>query len=111
MPILSVDAGLAATAVTTAEAVLGQARTPSVRARLLQAEDHFRQARHRWAAGDAPGARSRGRQAREAISDALRPSNPSRMDDAMLYIADYATVKTAAEVIDIWRAATPTPRE
>ena len=40
---------------------------------------------------------------RVAISDALGPSNPSRMDDAMLYIADYATVKTAAEVIDIWR--------
>ena len=47
---------------------------------------------------------------RVAISDALGPSNPSRMDDAMLYIADYSTVKTAAEVIDIWRAATSAPR-
>ena len=46
---------------------------------------------------------------RVAISDALVAADPSRMDDAMIFIADYSTVKTADEVIDIWRAATPTP--
>ena len=46
---------------------------------------------------------------RVAISDALGPANPARMEDAMLYISNYSTVKTSAEVIDIWRAATPTP--
>ena len=46
---------------------------------------------------------------RVAISDALVAADPSRMEDAMLYISNYSTVKTAAEVIDIWRAATPTP--
>ena len=48
---------------------------------------------------------------RVAISDALVAANPSRMDDAMIFIADYATVKTSDEVIDIWRAATPTPAQ
>jgi hypothetical protein len=47
---------------------------------------------------------------RVAISDALVAAAPSRMEDAMTFIADYATVKTSDEVIDIWRAATPTPR-
>ena len=46
---------------------------------------------------------------RVAISDALVAAAPSRMEDAMTFIADYATVKTSDEVIDIWRAATPTP--
>ena len=46
---------------------------------------------------------------RVAISDALVAANPSRMEDAMLYISNYAAVKTSDEVIDIWRAATPTP--
>ena len=92
---ISVDAGLAATALTTAEAVLGQARTPSVRARLLQAEDHFRNARRRWAAGDAPGARDRGRRAREAISDALLEGRGTRSVDNMIYEAE-ALIATLA---------------
>ena len=47
---------------------------------------------------------------RVAISDALIEVDPARKEDAMRFIADYATVKTAAEVLDIWRAATPAPR-
>ena len=47
---------------------------------------------------------------RVAISDALIEVDPARKEGAMRFIADYATVKTADEVLDIWRAATPAPR-
>ena len=48
---------------------------------------------------------------RVAVSDALRPTDPKRMDDAMRYIADHAIVKTSAEIMDVWRTATPTPSQ
>lgn len=41
---------------------------------------------------------------RVAVSDCIRPTDPKRMDDAMRYIADHATIKTHKEVIDIWNA-------
>jgi ureidoacrylate peracid hydrolase len=40
---------------------------------------------------------------RVAVSDCIRPTDPKRMDDAMRYIGDNATVKTHTEVIDIWK--------
>ena len=48
---------------------------------------------------------------RVAISDALIAADPARTADGMRYIRSQATVMTSAEAIDIWRAATPTPRE
>jgi nicotinamidase-related amidase len=42
---------------------------------------------------------------RVAIGDCLRPSNPARMDDAMRYIADHATVRNHADLIRAWSAA------
>jgi nicotinamidase-related amidase len=46
---------------------------------------------------------------RVAASDLLRPTNPARMDDAMRYVNDYATVKTSAELAEIWGRAEATP--
>jgi nicotinamidase-related amidase len=46
---------------------------------------------------------------RIAVSDCLRPTDPQRMDDAMRYIASQAIVKTHADIIEVWRTATPTP--
>jgi nicotinamidase-related amidase len=48
---------------------------------------------------------------RVAITDALRPTDPARFDDAMRHIGSQATLKTHAEVVDIWRAATPPSSE
>jgi hypothetical protein len=81
---IAVDPGLAATAVTTAEAAVGPAQTPTVRARLSLAEDHFAEARRRWAAGDHDGARTEGRLAREAIADALLEGRPTGLVDQMI---------------------------
>jgi nicotinamidase-related amidase len=48
---------------------------------------------------------------RVAVSDLLRPSDPKRMEDAMRFIGDQAILKTSAEVMDIWRSASPTPSQ
>jgi ureidoacrylate peracid hydrolase len=48
---------------------------------------------------------------RVAVSDLLRPTDPKRMQDALLYIGDQATLKTSAEVIDIWQNAAATPSQ
>jgi nicotinamidase-related amidase len=47
---------------------------------------------------------------RVAISDALIAADLARTADGMRYVRSQATVLTSAEVLDIWRAATPTPR-
>jgi nicotinamidase-related amidase len=48
---------------------------------------------------------------RVAISDALIAADPARKEDGMRFIGHQSTVMTSDEVLDIWRAATPTPRE
>ncbi|MNC98066.1 hypothetical protein D3C83_159190 [compost metagenome] len=41
---------------------------------------------------------------RVAVSDCLRASRLERTDDAMRFIADYAVLKTHAELIATWTA-------
>ena len=48
---------------------------------------------------------------RVAVSDCLRPTDPSRLTDAMRYISDQAIVKTHSELLDIWRSSAPTPSQ
>ncbi len=81
---VSVNHDLAAAILTAVEAVLGGAATPSVRARLLQAEDHFYQARGRWAAEDPHGAGDRASRAWAAIIDALSEGGGPRSVDEMI---------------------------
>lgn len=39
---------------------------------------------------------------RVAVEDAIRPTDPERIDDAMLYIKDNAIVMKHTEIMDIW---------
>jgi nicotinamidase-related amidase len=44
---------------------------------------------------------------RVAVQDCILTSDPTRHDDAWRFINDHATVKTAAEVLDIWGKRPP----
>lgn len=38
-----------------------------------------------------------------AVGDCIRPTDPSRLEDAMRYIGDWAIIKSHAELMDFWR--------
>ncbi len=93
---ISVDSELAASALATARGALGPNRPATVRARLAAAEDHFDNARRRWAANDDEGARREGRNARTAIADAMLEGWGSGIVDVMIEETD-AQVATMEE--------------
>ncbi|MCH8086611.1 MAG: cysteine hydrolase [Chloroflexi bacterium] len=39
-----------------------------------------------------------------AVSDCIRPSDPARAEDAMLYIGDWSIIKDHTQVLDAWRS-------
>lgn len=67
---ISTDSELTALAVQGVEIALGNAAA-GPRARIAAAREHFATARRRYQAGDQNGARTAGRQARQALSDAV----------------------------------------
>ncbi len=68
---ISINSELTAAAVEDVQIALGPQRGPGPRARIQSATDHFSNARRRYAAGDPAGARAAGKQAREALSEAV----------------------------------------
>lgn len=68
---ISTDAELTTLAVQGVEIALGTAAAAGPRARVAAAREHYATARRRYQAGDHGGARTAGRQARQALSDAL----------------------------------------
>lgn len=38
-----------------------------------------------------------------AVGNCIRPTNPKRLDDAMLYIGDWSIIEDHSTIIDIWR--------